>query len=51
MQKSRGAFDLTKFFWCIIEYLEEPLWEDEVKELLKWWNQCVFIAEVVYCTC
>ena len=40
-QKVGGAFNSTDFFWHAVEYLEDPFFEDEVKELLDWWNRYV----------
>ena len=40
-QKVGGAFNSTDFFWHVVEYLEDSFFEDEVKELLDWWNRYV----------
>ncbi|KIJ54889.1 hypothetical protein M422DRAFT_152696 [Sphaerobolus stellatus SS14] len=37
--KNGGLFCLSDFFWHVVKYLEEPLFEDDVKELLKWWDE------------
>ncbi|KAF8501968.1 hypothetical protein JB92DRAFT_2833638 [Gautieria morchelliformis] len=40
-QKVGGPFDLTRFFWHVVKYLEDPDFEEEVSQLLDWWNSRV----------
>ncbi|GJJ11231.1 hypothetical protein Clacol_005463 [Clathrus columnatus] len=40
--KFSAVFDLLKFYWNIVEYLDEPDAEDEVRDLLDWWNFQIF---------
>ncbi|KAF8497284.1 hypothetical protein JB92DRAFT_3125795 [Gautieria morchelliformis] len=40
-QKVGGPFDLTHFFWHAVKYLEDPDFEEEVSQLLDWWNSRV----------
>ncbi|KIJ50492.1 hypothetical protein M422DRAFT_245783, partial [Sphaerobolus stellatus SS14] len=40
--RSGGAFCQTSFYWHIMQFLQEPMFEEEVKELLEWWNSEIF---------
>lgn len=33
---------MTHFFWHIVATLEEPDFEEEVTELMTWWNKCSY---------
>ncbi|KIJ47644.1 hypothetical protein M422DRAFT_248655 [Sphaerobolus stellatus SS14] len=37
--KTGGPFCFGTFFWHAVKYLEDPLFEDDVKELVEWWNK------------
>jgi hypothetical protein len=38
-QKVGGPFDTTHFFWHLVKFLEDPDFDDEVQDLLHWWNR------------
>jgi Family of unknown function (DUF6698) len=38
-QKVGGPFDSTQFFWHLVTFLEDPDFDEEVQELLRWWNR------------
>ncbi|KIJ38101.1 hypothetical protein M422DRAFT_33446 [Sphaerobolus stellatus SS14] len=40
--RSGGTFCQTPFYWHIMQFLQEPMFEEEVKELLEWWNSEIF---------
>ncbi|KAF8472431.1 hypothetical protein JB92DRAFT_3134898 [Gautieria morchelliformis] len=43
MNKKIGrSFDNTQFFWHMVKFLEDPDFEEEVQELLHWWNSGLF---------
>ncbi|KAF8522529.1 hypothetical protein JB92DRAFT_3110608 [Gautieria morchelliformis] len=44
-QKVGGPFDNTHFFWHLVKFLEDPDFEEEVQDLLHWWNSRLFPGE------
>ena len=48
--KVGGAFDTTQFYWHIVNTLEDDDFEDDVKDLLAWWDRCVSrFLHIVFC--
>ena len=33
------AFALPTLYWTIVEFLEQPVYEEYVAKLLEWWNE------------
>ncbi|KIJ42876.1 hypothetical protein M422DRAFT_48082 [Sphaerobolus stellatus SS14] len=37
-----GKFSYSAFFWTLVTFFEDPDFEEEAEELLKWWNEEAF---------
>ncbi|KAF8518794.1 hypothetical protein JB92DRAFT_2711998 [Gautieria morchelliformis] len=46
-QKVGGTFDTTQFFWHLVQFLEDPDFEEEVQDLLLWWNRYEICHRVI----
>ncbi|KAB5587974.1 hypothetical protein CTheo_8584 [Ceratobasidium theobromae] len=40
--ESSGVFDYRLFYNDLVTYLEAPDFEDQARDLTKWWNECIF---------
>ncbi|KIJ38256.1 hypothetical protein M422DRAFT_259165 [Sphaerobolus stellatus SS14] len=40
--RSGGAFCQTTFYWHIMKFLNDPDFEQNIKELLEWWDSEIF---------